>query len=74
MLRARFDRYKDENDFTKATQLLRLGEEEFWENQHPAPSLMPTEPDGVVYQRYWTYQVSKSQVVVRSVLLCCNAL
>ena len=57
LLRARFDRYKNEKDFTKATQLLRLGEEEFWENQAPAPSVFPNEPDGVTFQRFWTNQV-----------------
>ena len=37
LLRARFDLHKDEPDFKRATQLLRLGEEEFWVNQHPDP-------------------------------------
>ena len=61
LLRARFDRYKDEKDFTKATQLLRLGEEEFWENQCLRFSPMPNEEDGVMYQRFQTHQVRQNK-------------
>jgi len=56
LLRARFDKHKDEADPNKATQLLRLGEEEFWVNQHPVPMLFPNEPGGTKYQREWTHQ------------------
>ena len=83
LLRARFDRYKNEKDFTKATQLLRLGEEEFWENQAPAPSVFPNEPDGVTFQRFWTNQVPidnfseieqmlLSKTVISIILFQCN--
>ncbi|CAK8685264.1 NADH dehydrogenase [ubiquinone] 1 beta subcomplex subunit 9-like [Clavelina lepadiformis] len=57
LLRARFDLHKDEPDFKRATQLLRLGEEEFWVNQHPDPVLLPNEEGGVTFQRHATYQV-----------------
>nr|XP_002130843.1 NADH dehydrogenase [ubiquinone] 1 beta subcomplex subunit 9-like [Ciona intestinalis] len=60
LLRARFDKYKNETDFKRATQLLRLGEEEFWENQHPFPLIFPEEPGGVMYERSWTHQLPET--------------
>jgi len=60
MLRARFDKHKDEKDFKRATQLLRLGEEEFWLNQHPMPIIFPDEYGGVAWDRHEKNRVDES--------------
>lgn len=62
LLRARFDKHKTETDPERATQLLRLGEEEFWENQHPLPMYFSNEPGGVAWERPVKYQVCSKKV------------
>ena len=37
LLRARFDANKNETDMIKAKQMLKDGEKEFFEKQHPQP-------------------------------------
>merc|ERR1711879_171936 len=51
ILRARFDKFKDEPDMVKATALLKAGEEEWWLNRHPSPILFPWSEGGVAFQR-----------------------
>ncbi|XP_022094541.1 NADH dehydrogenase [ubiquinone] 1 beta subcomplex subunit 9-like [Acanthaster planci] len=51
LLRARFDEHKNETDMKKAAQLLRDGEEEFWEKQHPQPYIFIDSPGGTRYER-----------------------
>uniref|UniRef100_A0A6F9DLF0 NADH dehydrogenase [ubiquinone] 1 beta subcomplex subunit 9 n=1 Tax=Phallusia mammillata TaxID=59560 RepID=A0A6F9DLF0_9ASCI len=60
LLRARFDKHKNETDPERATQLLRLGEEEFWENQHPMPIIFSNEPGGVAWERPVKNQVPEA--------------
>ncbi|XP_004679656.1 PREDICTED: NADH dehydrogenase [ubiquinone] 1 beta subcomplex subunit 9 [Condylura cristata] len=57
LLRARFDKHKNEKDMVRATQLLRAGEEEFWHKQHPQPYIFPDSPGGTSYERYECYKV-----------------
>lgn len=59
LLRARFDQNKDIQDETKSAQVLRLGEEEFWESQHVMPPVFTNSPyGGVMYERFDKYRVS----------------
>ena len=51
LLRARFDKYKNEQDPIRATQLLKLAEEEFWLNQHHRPIEIHNSPNGFTYGR-----------------------
>ncbi|XP_008329067.1 NADH dehydrogenase [ubiquinone] 1 beta subcomplex subunit 9 isoform X2 [Cynoglossus semilaevis] len=57
MLRARFEENKNEKDMLKATQLLKAGEEEFWDKQHPQPYIFPDSPGGTSYERYECYKL-----------------
>ena len=57
MMRARFDENKNEKDMVKATMMLKAGEEEFWDNQHPQPYIFPDSPGGTSYERYECYKV-----------------
>lgn len=59
MLRARFEENKNEKDMLKATQLLKAGEEEFWDKQHPQPYIFPDSPGGTSYERYECYKVTR---------------
>ncbi|XP_019628861.1 PREDICTED: NADH dehydrogenase [ubiquinone] 1 beta subcomplex subunit 9-like [Branchiostoma belcheri] len=56
LLRARFDEHKDEVDMVKAVKLLKAGEEEFLQRQHPQPYIFPDSPGGTTYERYQAYQ------------------
>lgn len=60
LLRARFDNYKDEKDPTTATHLLRLGEEEFWQNQHHAPIHFPNSLEGQAWQRLDKHRIQEA--------------
>ncbi|NWX87303.1 NDUB9 dehydrogenase, partial [Nothoprocta pentlandii] len=57
LLRAQFDQHKHEKDMVKATELLKAGEQEFWERQHPQPYIFPDSPGGTAYERYECYKV-----------------
>ncbi|XP_043117703.1 NADH dehydrogenase [ubiquinone] 1 beta subcomplex subunit 9-like isoform X2 [Puntigrus tetrazona] len=57
LLRARFDENKHEKDMMKATMMLKAGEEEFWDNQHPQPYVFPDSPGGTSYERYECYKI-----------------
>jgi len=51
MVRARFDKHKNEPDMIKAAALLKAGEEEWWLNRHYSPIVFPWSDGGVAYQR-----------------------
>ena len=51
VLRARFDKNKDERDMVKAKQLLERGEEELFLNSHPQPFKFPNSPGGIAFGR-----------------------
>ncbi|KAI5715099.1 hypothetical protein M8J77_010527 [Diaphorina citri] len=51
LLRARFDKHKDENDLVKIRALLAEGEKELFDTTHPSPIKFPTSPGGVAYER-----------------------
>jgi len=53
MLRARFDKHKNETDMVKASALLKAGEEEWWVNRHHTPFLLPWAEGGLAFQRQW---------------------
>ncbi|XP_073535967.1 NADH dehydrogenase [ubiquinone] 1 beta subcomplex subunit 9 [Phyllobates terribilis] len=57
LLRARFDGQKNEKDMMKATLLLKAGEEEFYQLQHPQPYIFVDSPGGTSYERYDCYKV-----------------
>ncbi|XP_061786994.1 NADH dehydrogenase [ubiquinone] 1 beta subcomplex subunit 9 [Nerophis lumbriciformis] len=57
LMRARFEENKNEVDLVKATLMLKAGEEEFWEKQHPQPYIFPDSPGGTAYERYDCYKV-----------------
>ncbi|XP_059205866.1 NADH dehydrogenase [ubiquinone] 1 beta subcomplex subunit 9 [Centropristis striata] len=57
LMRARFEENREEKDLVKATMLLRAGEEEFWERQHPDPYVFIDSPGGTSYERYDCYKV-----------------
>lgn len=58
LLRARFDANQSEKDMVKATKMLKAGEEEFWDRQHPQPYIFPDSPGGTSYERYECYKVT----------------
>ena len=62
LLRARFDKYKDEKDPIVASQIVKLAEEEFWLNQHEEPITIHNHPDGFAYNRHVTYQVDEKEM------------
>jgi len=51
VLRARFDKNKDEKNMVKAKQLLAAGEEELFLKRHPQPFKFPNSPGGTAYDR-----------------------
>ncbi|XP_033104775.1 NADH dehydrogenase [ubiquinone] 1 beta subcomplex subunit 9-like [Anneissia japonica] len=51
VLRARFDEHKNEKNLQKAQELLKAGEDEFWEKQHPQPYIFIDSPGGTRYER-----------------------
>ncbi|XP_071479638.1 NADH dehydrogenase [ubiquinone] 1 beta subcomplex subunit 9-like [Diadema antillarum] len=51
VLRARFDEHKNETDMRKAAEILRAGEEEFWEKQHPQPYIFIDSQGGTRFER-----------------------
>ncbi|GAB1600267.1 hypothetical protein Ahia01_000304400 [Argonauta hians] len=51
VLRADFDKHKDEIDLRKAKQLLADGEHMLWKNQHPQPYVYAHSPGGICYGR-----------------------
>ncbi|XP_071959712.1 NADH dehydrogenase [ubiquinone] 1 beta subcomplex subunit 9-like [Antedon mediterranea] len=51
LLRARFNEHKDEKNLQKAQTILKAGEEEFWEKQHPQPYIFIDSPGGTRYER-----------------------
>jgi len=59
LLRARFDKFKNEDDPVIATEILKMGEEEFWLNQHTMPVLFHNHPDGFAYAREETDRVDE---------------
>lgn len=68
LLRARFDENKNEKDMIKATKMLKMGEEEFWANQHPQPYIFPDSPGGTSYERYECYKVRNGSSCSRVML------
>uniref|UniRef100_UPI00193ABF2F NADH dehydrogenase [ubiquinone] 1 beta subcomplex subunit 9-like n=1 Tax=Styela clava TaxID=7725 RepID=UPI00193ABF2F len=64
LLRARFDQHKDEPSENRAAQLLRLGEEEFWENQSPDPIVWPNDgvEPGVLFERLNKYKIPEHYI------------
>uniref|UniRef100_A0A2K5EUT1 NADH dehydrogenase [ubiquinone] 1 beta subcomplex subunit 9 n=1 Tax=Aotus nancymaae TaxID=37293 RepID=A0A2K5EUT1_AOTNA len=60
LMRARFEEHKNEKDMTKAIQLLREAEEDFWYRQHPQPYIFSDSPGGTSYERYECYKVSEN--------------
>ncbi|MBN3321488.1 NDUB9 dehydrogenase, partial [Atractosteus spatula] len=70
LLRARFDQHKNEKDMVKATLLLKAGEEEFWEKQHPQPYIFPDSPGGTSYERYERYKVGGCEHLTSHKLHC----
>uniref|UniRef100_A0A3B4YUZ3 NADH dehydrogenase [ubiquinone] 1 beta subcomplex subunit 9 n=1 Tax=Stegastes partitus TaxID=144197 RepID=A0A3B4YUZ3_9TELE len=59
LMRARFEEHKNEKDMVKATMLLKLGEEEFWDDQHSQPYIFPDSPGGTSYERYDCYKADE---------------
>uniref|UniRef100_A0A2K5EUU4 NADH dehydrogenase [ubiquinone] 1 beta subcomplex subunit 9 n=1 Tax=Aotus nancymaae TaxID=37293 RepID=A0A2K5EUU4_AOTNA len=57
---SRFEEHKNEKDMTKAIQLLREAEEDFWYRQHPQPYIFSDSPGGTSYERYECYKVSEN--------------
>merc|ERR1719454_2364832 len=53
MLRARFEKHKNETDMVRASALLKAGEEEWWVNRHHSPFLLPWAEGGLAFQRQW---------------------
>lgn len=51
MLRARFEKHRNETDMVKCSALLKAAEEEWWVNRHPVPMIMPWSDGGVAFQR-----------------------
>ncbi|KAL4716413.1 hypothetical protein ACJJTC_015841 [Scirpophaga incertulas] len=54
LLRARFDQNAKECDLRKATELLKAGEEELFQIQHPIPKKFAQSPGGVAFERVVT--------------------
>ncbi|CAG7720060.1 unnamed protein product [Allacma fusca] len=52
VLRARFEKNRNELDMRKAKELLRLGEDELFKGNHTHPIKFPESPGGVAYERY----------------------
>ncbi|GIY73723.1 NADH dehydrogenase 1 beta subcomplex subunit 9 [Caerostris darwini] len=51
LLRARFDKHKDEKDLRKAKMLLEEGEKELYDNLHYQPRKFSYSPGGINYGR-----------------------
>ncbi|KAK3917656.1 NADH dehydrogenase [ubiquinone] 1 beta subcomplex subunit 9 [Frankliniella fusca] len=51
LLRAEFDKHKDEKDMIKATRLLKKAEQDLYANLHYQPIKFPSSPGGVAYDR-----------------------
>jgi len=51
LMRARFDKHKDELDMVKAKQILLQGESELEDNRHPQPFKWANSPGGTAYGR-----------------------
>ncbi|PSN47288.1 NADH dehydrogenase [ubiquinone] 1 beta subcomplex subunit 9 [Blattella germanica] len=70
LLRQRFEENRDVKDMRKAKELLHIGEEELFKNQHYQPKKFPKSPGGTSYARevippdwvldYW-HPVEKAQ-------------